>query len=385
MRSSFHTAGWVMINPEVWIQRGVVEIRDGRIEAVHRGLRDARAIDHGPGVIMPALVNAHTHLSLSALRGRLDTCNGFIEWVRQLIEKRADLPEEECSSAAGKAARAVKLSGTGLIAEVGPLEPGTSAMAHADLQGIVFRESLGSQPAQLSLPLDDNGVCFSHAGHALHTTAPEVLRQLKVAVAERKGLFSLHLAESAAETEFLSTGRGPWAALLESRNIDFSAWELGGERPVPRAERIGLLGPDTLAVHLLEVNATEVDALARSRTSVCVCPRSNALLHGKLPDIQGFLGAGLNVALGTDSLASVPSLSLFDEMSFVTEHYPALRPEVILSMVTVNAAKALARPDRGTIEPERKARLIYIDLEAASARSAASQLVSAACEQVEWL
>ncbi len=195
----------------------------------------------------------------------------------------------------------------------------------------------------------------------------------------------MHLAESTAETEFLATGQGPWAELLESRGVDFSAWDMRGERPVPRAERLGLLGPDTLAVHLLDVTAADVDVLARSRTPVCVCPRSNATLHRRLPDIQSFVAAGLTVALGTDSLASAPSLDLFDEMSFVTQHYPGLRPEEILSMATVHAAKALARQDEGSIEPERKARLIYVDLEAASARSAASHLVSAPCAQVEWI
>ncbi len=80
MRSSLHTAGWVMVNPEVWIQGGVVEVIDDRIHAVHNGPRNAGAIDHGPGVIMPALVNAHTHLSLSALHGRIDTAN----WIHRL-------------------------------------------------------------------------------------------------------------------------------------------------------------------------------------------------------------------------------------------------------------------------------------------------------------
>ncbi len=385
MRSSLHTAGWVMVNPEVWIPAGVVEVIDGMIHAVHSGPRTGGAIDHGPGVIMPALINAHTHLSLSALHGRIDTAHGFIDWVKQLIALRAGLHPDEVSTAAAEAAQQAKLRGTGSIAEVGPVEPGASAMMNADLRGIVFNESLGSNPAELALPRDENGVSFSYAGHALHTTAPQVLRQLKAAAWERKSVFSLHLAESAAETEFLATGRGPWAALLESRGVDFSDWDMQGERPVPRAERLGLLGPDTLAVHLLDVTADEVDALARSRTRVCVCPRSNAALHRRLPDIQSFLAAGLTVALGTDSLASAPSLSLFEEMSFIAAHYPGVRPEEILSMATVHAAKALDRQDEGTIEPGRQARLIYVDLEAASAHAAASHLVSAPCEQVEWI
>lgn len=385
MTATFHTAGWLMIDPEIWIPRGVVEIVDGVIHAVHRGRIDARAIDHGPGVIMPALINVHAHLSLSALKGRIDTGTGFIAWVQQLIALRAGLADEEIRSAAVQAACVAKMCGTGCIGEVGPVEPGASAMRSADLHGIVFSELLGNDASSPTLPGSDCDVSYSYAGHALHTTAPAMLAQLKLETLERKTIFSLHLAESEAETEFLATGRGPWAELLESRGIDFSAWDLRGERPVARAERLGLLGPDTVAVHALDVSAAEVETLVRSGTMVCVCPRSNEALHGRRPDVRGYAAAGLTVALGTDSLASAPSLDLFDEMAFMAECYPSLRPEQILWMATVNGARALDRRREGTIKPGHAARLIYVGLEADSALSAASRLVSESPKQVTWI
>jgi cytosine/adenosine deaminase-related metal-dependent hydrolase len=385
VNSTFHTAGWVMIDPGNWIPNGVVEILDRLVVAVHRSHTGARTVDHGPGVIMPALVNAHTHLSLSALKGCVDTSTGFIDWVRQLIEVRARFSETERDAAAVHAAQGVKQRGTGCVAEVGPIEPGASAMRRAGLRGVLFSELLGNDGTALTLPNSDPGLSFSYAGHALHTTAPGVLAQLKRATLERRGIFSLHLAESEAETEFLATARGAWATLLASRGIDFSSWDLRGERPVPRAERLGLLGPDTVAVHALDVTADDVATLAHTGTSVCICPRSNAALHERLPDVDAFVAARVTVALGTDSLASTPSLDLFDEMAFIAEHYPALSPETILTMATVNGARALDRHDEGHIEPGNAARLIYVGLEAASARSAASQLVSTPPEQVAWI
>jgi aminodeoxyfutalosine deaminase len=383
--SFLHAAGWVMVSPREWIPAGVVEMIGNRIHAIHRGRPKPGAIDHGPGVIMPALVNTHAHLSLSALKGRVDTTAGFTDWVKQLIALRAGLSEDEVTSAAVQAAEAAKQRGTGLLGEVGPVEPGASAMRAADLHGVVFSEFLGNHGGVLALPGPSKGVTFSYAGHALHTTAPGLLAQLKLATLERQTVFSLHLAESEAETEFLATGRGEWARLLESRGIDFSAWDLRGERPVPRAERLGLLGPDTVAVHVLDARASDLETLARSGTQVCVCPRSNMALHGKLPDIEGFLAAGLTVALGTDSVASASSLDLFGEMRFIAERYPGLRPEDILSMATVNGARALDRQYEGRIDPGYQTRLIYVGIEADSARSAASQLVSTPCEQVEWI
>ena len=374
-----------MVRPGVWIEGGLVEVVDGRVRSAGKARAAVQAVDHGPGVIMPALVNAHAHLSLSVLQGRVGAGNGFVTWVRDLIRARAEAMGDDISRAVAEAAQDVRRTGTGLLAEVGPVEPGASSIEAAGLDGMVFSEILGNDAAVLPLPADGNGIRFSYAGHALHTTSPEVLRALKAAATERNGIFSMHLAESEAETEFLTVGAGPWAELLESRNIAFRHWDLRGERPVERAERIGLLGPETMAVHLLEVTDPEVARLAGSGTSVCVCPRSNFALHGRLPNIEAFLSAGLKVALGTDSLASVPTLDLFDEMAFVACHYPGMPAETILGMAGINGAGALGMQELGSIEPGQRARLIYVDLEAESAGSAASKLVSKEFGQVKWL
>jgi len=385
MKPKIHRAGWILVKPGVWIENGAVEVRDGRITAVSKGRPGAGVVDHGPGVIMPAMINAHTHLSLSALRGQIEARDGFINWVKELISARAELSAEKVSEAAAMAAQEVRNSGTGFVAEVGPREPGATAMSSNELEGVVFTEVLGNSCEASALPKDCNGLSFSFAGHGVHTTAPNVLRSLRLAALNRKRGFSIHLAESEAETEFLECCNGPWAELLVSRGIDFDHWGIGAERPVQRAFRLGLLGPGTLAVHVLQVNTAEMSVLAETGTSVCLCPRSNFLLHGKFPDISGFLAAGLAPALGTDSLASTPSLSLFDEMAFVVERYPELSPDMLLAFATINAAKALGRPDLGTVEPGQRACLIYVDIAATSRQSAARELVAGKPNQVEWL
>jgi len=385
MRPKTHRAGWILVKPGVWIENGTVEVSDGRITAVSKGRFGAHAVDHGPGVIMPALINAHTHLSLSALRGQIETRDGFINWVKELISTRAELSADNVSKAAAIAAQEVRNSGTGFVAEVGPLEPGATAMSSNELEGIVFTEVLGNSRNASALPRDCNGLSFSFAGHGVHTTAPDVLRSLRSAALNRKRAFSIHLAESEAETEFVECCNGPWAELLVSRGIDFDHWGIGAERPVHRAFRLGLLGPGTLGVHLLQVNRAEMSVLAETRTSVCLCPRSNFLLHGKFPDISGFLAAGLAPALGTDSLASAPSLSLFDEMAFVVERYSELSPDMLLAFATMNAAKVLGRPELGTAEPGQRARLIYVDITATSRQAAALEVVAGKHDRVQWL
>lgn len=385
MRRSLHKAGWILVKPGVWIENGTVEVVDGRIMGVSASRAGSQVLDHGPGVILPALINAHTHLSLSAFRGQIETRNGFADWVKGLISARSSLTSEEIVSAATRAAQNIKASGTGLVAEVGPLEPGASAIRNCGLEGIVFTEVLGNSCEPPELQDDARGVSFSVAGHGLHTTAPDVLQSLRAFALERNNLFSIHLAESEAETEFLSSGSGIWADFIASRGIDFSHWDLTSERPVQRALRLGLLGPGTLAVHLLQAARNELTVLSNTGTSVCLCPRSNFLLHNRLPDINACLAAGLAPALGTDSLASSPSLSLFDEMAFICEQYADLAPDTMLAFATINGAKALARPDLGIVEPGRRARLIYADIEATSRKAAALQLVAGRPQQVHWL
>lgn len=385
MRRSLHKAGWILVKPGAWIENGTVEVVNDRIMGVSASRAGSQALDHGPGVIMPALINAHTHLSLSALRGQVDTGNGFTDWVKGLVSARSSLTFQEIVSAATRAAQKVKESGTGMVAEVGPLEPGVSAIRNCGLEGIVFTEVLGNSCEPPELPDDAHGVNFSVAGHGLHTTAPDVLQSLRAFAASRNNPFSIHLAESEEETEFLCGRNGVWADLITSRGIDFSHWDLTGERPVQRALRLGLLGPGTLAVHLLQATRNELTVLSSTGTSVCLCPRSNFLLHNRLPDINACLAAGLAPALGTDSLASSPSLSLFDEMAFISEHYADLAPDTLLAFATINGARALARPDLETVEPGRRARLIYADIEAISKKAAALQLVAGKPQQVHWL
>lgn len=373
------------MKPGAWIENGMVEVAGGKIISVCKGRTGCDIIDHGAGVIMPAMINAHTHLSLSALRGRVETGKGFVEWVKDLISARSMLFAEEVAESAARGAQEAKGSGTGFLAEVGSVEPGATAMKANGLEGIVFTEVLGNAPETLALRDDDNGLNFSFAGHSLHTTAPDLLRSVCSRGLRENRIFSIHLAESEAETEFLACGRGLWADLLSFRGIDFGNWGIGGERPVQRALHLGLLGPRTVAVHLLDVNKAEISVLADTGTSICLCPRSNFLLHGRLPDIGGFLAAGLAPALGTDSLASTPSLSLFDEMAFVSDRYPELPPDSLLGFSTINAAKALGRLDLGTVEPGQRARLIYVAIAANSEKAAALELVAGQPARVEWL
>ncbi len=381
MKIDRHRARWVLIAPGRWKENAVLTMAGGRLVAIETARPGKGVIDHGEGVLMPPLGNAHTHLSLSALRGKVETRQGFLPWVCSLIREREALPPQKIQQEAVSAACEMKRRGTGCAAEVGPLEPGKSALETNRISGAVFMEVLGFQAAPPCLPPGTASLNIYPAGHGLHTTPPETLVRLKGAGAR----FSLHLAESPLETQFLAQGKGPWADLMAQRGHDLSKWEPWGERPVARALRLGLLGPATLAVHLLEVRPQERDILVTTGTRVCFCPRSNWALHRKLPPIEAFLKAGSRPALGTDSLASVETLDMFDEMAFTAAHYPGLSPETILAMATVNAAEAVGCPGLGRLQPGRTGGMIHVALEANRPEAAAAALVAGRPEKVTWL
>ncbi len=359
-----YKARWIVQSSGNIVENGYLEVEKGRIRSVSKTRPKGKVTDLGPGVIMPCLVNAHLHLELSALKNCLDFKKGFTAWVQELLVRREALGTELLKAAASVAAAELTSQGTGVIGEISTLGITRELVKACGLSGVWFQEVLGGITPEAALK-KENTLSFSVAGHAPHTTAPDVLKAMKAATLSRNLVFSIHLAESDAETQFLEKGKGQWADFLASRGIDISSWPLGKTTPVQYLNKLKILDNKTLAVHLLRVNDEDLDIMADTGTRVCLCPRSNFNLHQKLPDVQSMLDKGLVPALGTDSLASCDSLNMFDEMAFVRHHYPDLRPETVLTMATINGAAALGlKQSYGSLEPGKLSAFLYIDLDA---------------------
>ena len=360
--SACFKARWIIPSPDKIIENGIIEVENGQIKDISTSGVHKQATDLGDGVIIPALVNAHIHLELSALESALDLTKGFETWVQQLLIKRDALGEEKLKVAADKAAAAQADMGTGIVGEISTLGITRPSIEQNGLSGIWFQEVLGSSLMETDLKQNDS-LSFSIAGHAPHTTDPEVLKKAKSKTADKGLKFSIHLAESEAESLFLGTGKGQWADFLASRGIDTTGWPIGNISPVKYLNRLGILDQNTLAVHLLRTEKKDFEVLAQKGTQVCLCPRSNQNLHGRLPDIDTMLEMGLEPALGTDSLASCASLSLFDEMAFVRDKYPSIGPETVFSMTTANGAKALGLEHTfGSLLPGKQALFAYVEM-----------------------
>ncbi len=378
--SVIHRAGWVIVDPWTIFPNGYVRVEDGSIREIGQGASAGgdEIRDYGDGVIFPALVNAHTHLELCALKGHIATHKGFGFWVKDLIEKRALLDNKALLKASEIGIREILATGCGTVGEISSLGLTLEPLQKSGLAGVWFRESLGDRISNTGKWEGRSGnLQTSLAGHAPHTTSPKVLAELKNRARVQNAPFSIHLAESDEEISFLTTAEGPWKDFLLSRGIDTKSWGLPVESPVRHLHAIGILDNRTILVHVLHADQPDMNIIHESGAHVCLCPRSNDALHRRLPDLDRMIKTGVNLCLGTDSLASVSSLSMIDEMAYASKSFPMAAPERIFQMATLGGATALGLDNQmGTLVPGKLARLAYLDIQASMGSRVVEALVN---------
>ncbi len=311
------------------------------------------------GLLTPGLVNAHTHLELSSYRGKVAGGRGFVGWVDALVSMRSESSAEEDEAAVEAATDDLVRFGTVAVGDVTNTLAAVMALARRGIGGSVFHEVFGIEReavlrraeglrAELASrvptwPTTD--LAYAPAPHTLYTTHPDAVRAL-VEAARRAGKpTSIHLAEHAAERRAIEEGEGAVVAWLAERTRQTRTWPKKGLFDV--AEELGVLAPSTLLVHLTEARPGELARVAERGASVVICPRSNAHIEGRVPPASAMLAAGLRPALGTDSLASCPSLDVLEEASAVAASFPEIPFHELLAMATANGARALGRPDLG--------------------------------------
>ncbi len=361
-------APWVLPIVRPPIQDGAVLVDgEGVVLAVGRR-REVRAVAplgaqrvFAGDVVLPSLVNAHLHLELSCLaRAGLPRGEGLVAWVRALIAKRASLDAAAVSAGVAAGLDELRASGIGALGDVTSGLAGAEVPSSAPFEGLRFHEALGARPddagrvlaeARMRAARDAGPLRSTLAAHSPATCSELLLR----AIAATSGPISLHLAEDPAERQLLARGDGAWASLLLERGLPVPTG--GGLSPVALAERLGLLSERTLAVHCVDVDDGDAAILARSRATVVLCPRSNRFLGLPAAPAAALLAAGVRLGLGTDSLASSPSLSILEEAAALA--LPAARS---LEAATLGGARALGLPHRGAIAPGLRPGLIALDV-----------------------
>lgn len=375
-----HKSKWIMIDPDTVLESGYIQVESGVIKEIGSGRRCGSGIvyDHGSGIIMPKLINAHTHLELCALKGKLTYDKGFRDWVKQLIAQREKETKDSLLAASKQGIQELLSTGCGVVGDISSMRLTWKVLSESPLAGVWFQEYLGNLDNQSIYEVTDiNRIRKSFSGHAPHTTDPDLLRYLKQETRKIGLPFSIHVSESEDEIEFITTGKGKWAEFLTQRGIRFSSWDIPARSPIQYLNKLGILDHRTLVVHAVFADRTDFEILNQHQTPVCICVRSNLNLHGALPNILEMLDCGITPCLGTDSLASVDSLSILDEIASISRWFSSIPPEKIIEMAVISGAKALGFDNYyGTLAPGKFGDLLYLDIEASSTHDVLEKIVN---------
>jgi cytosine/adenosine deaminase-related metal-dependent hydrolase len=355
---------------------------------------DSAARDLGNGAIIPGLVNAHTHLELSDVAVPLRPSRPFTSWLKEVMSHRRQRVRS------GPANRSTKQSlsdqtaiapcirqgmsesskwGTTTIGDIagpvpdsesGPncensLAPPPRSVAFLELLGLAVErvsEQLQRGREHLAGDSGDQRVIRGLSPHAPYSVHPDLFRGLVDLAVARRAPIAMHLAETREELQLLDDGTGPFVAFLEELGV----WRPGaiphGSRPLDYLRELAR-AETALAIHGNYLAPDEIDFLAaHSNISVVYCPRTHAYFGHAAHPWRRLLAQGVNVALGTDSRASNPDLSLWNELLFLRTLAPDFDLEGLLKLGTLNGAISLGLGhETGTVDVGKSADLAFVE------------------------
>lgn len=397
------TARWVFPITASPISDGGVVIEAGRIAGV--GTRaDVTAAwpaasrwDLGEVALLPGLVNCHTHLELPGPPQPVGN-GGFTDWLVALIEWRRRLSLDAQAQAAEDGARTLLQCGTTCVGEVSSSGQSLSPLLRLGLRGVVYREVLGLRPEEAAGRLnaawtDIQAMQRSASGsllrigvspHSPYGVSEELFHACHGVLLGTRIPSCIHAAESRDEGEFLATGEGPIPRLLyPAVGCNNLPPRFRSGSPVEYLHTLRALAWRPLLIHAVHVDEEDRHRMAANGVRVAHCPRSNARLSGGVAPVLDFLKDGIPVGLGTDSLAGVPTLDMWDEMrAALAVHAGRLTPAEVLAMATLGGAMALGLSDQvGSLEPGKRADLIAVAASAAMPGDPVGSLIAGTREE----
>ncbi|RJS71017.1 MAG: hypothetical protein CW694_06275 [Candidatus Syntrophoarchaeum sp. WYZ-LMO15] len=371
---------WVLPVTHNPIRAGGVLIRDGVIKAVgsgrdlERAYPDEEVLFFENEVIMPGFVNLHSHIEYSSLHKRCRR-GSFTGWIQDMIRESRRMEDDDWVRSSGLGAREMVRSGVTCIGDITKTDTSFDAILDAGIRGVVFLEVIGFDDSVVEDIITGlierirrfrsrgNGrVRIGVSPHAPYT----VSRRLFEAVGSVSSRMNLpvmtHLAETEDEERFVRDGEGIFAGSFKDiagwKGVE---WRGVGLSPASYLDACGLLSERTVVAHAVHVSDEDILLLKRRGVSIAHCPRSNRYLGVGDAPVKKILDMGINLGLGTDSLASVDSIDIFQEMRSIDPRVP---PPTRIRMATINGAKALGMEDQtGSLEPGKCADIIAVTTE----------------------
>ncbi len=352
---------YLLTEPDTVIDNGAVLIDDGKIKFAGRfndidKQGSCRTIDLGNSAIIPGLINAHTHLELTHLYNCISYNGDFTDWVRQIIIAKEPWTEHEYVSSIQDGITQSLEAGTTTIADTNRNGLALDELKKSKIRKVLFYELIDFNPHSAENTIENYKAEINRIGndkllsvgiypHSPYTVSKELYKRCK-RVSEELGIhFATHASETNDEIEFLTRGTGRIMSLLKYRDM-LNNWKYPGLRPIEYLNNMGILKNECILVHCNYITEEEIEDISRSGSSIVFCPRSHKFFGHKNHPFRKFIDLGVNVTLGTDSLASNNSLSILDEMKYLYEQHKEVRPQDILYMGTVAGAIAFRMKDK---------------------------------------
>ncbi len=384
-----------------WVWSAGRWIEDGRVTVVGRKIvavateRQPGEIDLGDCVILPGLVNAHTHLEFSALSAPLPYQQTFASWIRHVVAWRRVQTDSSDREAIQLGLTESAGAGVTLLGEIATHAwdaPTERDVSDRDFTGppsrtpqmVVFREVLGLLPEALEpqraeacrhlvvgttrpgeVPTNDWHPNWT-AGlspHSPYSLSRELFDEVLHLATQARCPVAMHLAETREELELLASGTGPLVELFTEWGLWLPGQLAAFRSPLEVLQQLSVL-PRVLVIHGNYLSPDEINYLAgKDQFSVVYCPRTHSYFqHDRYPLVE-LLQRGIRVALGTDSRASNPDLNLLFEVRHVAQLHPQIAPVTLLEMATQNGAEALGLGHSvGRVAPGMRAELCVLPI-----------------------
>ena len=377
-------AKYVVQSTKKFFEDGAVAVEDGRVADVGKAASVAGSgpvIDFGACAIVPGFVNAHAHLGLAALRGKIPFNGVFSDWLRALVAAKNAMSREEHLASLSSGLREAIEAGTTTVADISGEDDGWKLLAESGMRPFAFLEVIAFEKFRAAEALDTlvnrldavkqfEPLNAGLAPHAPYTVSGELIARCADLAEKRRVPFTIHAAESSEEAAFLQGHEGPLAAFLRERGVSLEEWEPPHLTPVRYLASLGALSARTLLAHCNYLTQEEAEIIKKSGAHVIYCPRSSEFFARADHPMRRLVDLGVNIALGTDSLASNATLSMLDDVKFLARRHRKVFPAKFWEMATENGAAALGvAKQTGTLEKKKSADMAVIGVEGCSART----------------
>ncbi|PYP54261.1 MAG: hypothetical protein DMD39_01990 [Gemmatimonadetes bacterium] len=363
-------ARWVLPITQPPIENGTVVEADGVITFVgpRADAPAGRDYDLGEAILLPGLVNTHTHLELTAMRGFLEDCR-FAEWIDKLRQSRNEVLDAEMLL---DAARSGVLEGVeaGITTYADTCSTGVAmqAMRELGVRGVMYQEVFGPDPSRADTAMGElesvvdrlqleqtELVSLGVSPHAPYTVSDALYEAAAHFANSRKLPLAMHVAESEPEYDIVVRGSGDFADRWQRRGI---AVGRRARSPIALLEQHGVLERGALLIHCVRVDEEDIEIIARHHCAVAHCPASNAKFGHGIAPLLPLMEAGIRVGIGSDSVASNNRMDLLDEARLAvlihraaTRRHDAFGAHQALELATIGGARALGLESRiGSLE-----------------------------------